>query len=178
MGHGKYPHVAVVGVGGVGAQVIGQMVANPTYGFQLVALCSSKRMLLSPPDACLTPTAWRDALAASSTPADLSAVQSVLQTLAEQGETAVFVDNTSAQAVAEMYPGLLRAGVHVVTPNKKAFSGDVDLYRAIVQAGGGRYLCESTVGAGLPIISTLRDLVETGDKVSLAVACVVPIDGS
>lgn len=169
MGRGMYPHVAIVGVGGVGTQVIEQMITNPIYGFQLVALCSSKRMLMSTKDACLNPVAWKDALNASETPVDFSAVQSALQELAEQGETAVFIDNTSSQDVAEMYPGLLSAGINVVTPNKKAFSGDATLYRGIVQAGsGGRYLYESTVGAGLPIISTLRDLVETGDKVSFS----------
>lgn len=124
---------------------------------------------MSTKDACLNPIGWKDALKASETPVDLSAVKSALQELAEQGKTAVFIDNTSSQDVAEMYPGLLAAGINVVTPNKKAYSGEVGLYQGIVQAGSkrGRYLYESTVGAGLPIISTLRDLVETGDKVSL-----------
>jgi homoserine dehydrogenase len=169
MGRGEFPQVAVVGVGGVGTQVIEQMITNPIHGFQLIALCSSKRMLMSTKDACLNPIGWKDALKASETPVDLSAVKSALQELAEQGETAVFIDNTSSQDVAEMYPGLLAAGINVVTPNKKAYSGEVGLYQGIVQAGSkrGRYLYESTVGAGLPIISTLRDLVETGDKVSL-----------
>lgn len=167
MVRGKHPHVAVVGVGGVGTQVIEQMIANPIYGFQLVAFCSSKRMLISAADVCLNPVSWKDALNASPTPVDFSAVQNALQELAKRGETAVFVDNTSSQDVAEMYPGLLGAGINVVTPNKKAFSGEAELYRGIVQEGDGRgrYLYESTVGAGLPIISTLRDLVETGDKV-------------
>ncbi|OJA13335.1 hypothetical protein AZE42_05585, partial [Rhizopogon vesiculosus] len=167
MGRGKYPHVAVIGVGGVGTQVMEQMNANPFHGFQLVAVCSSKRMLISTKDTCLKPVAWKDALNASETPVDFSAVQSALRELAEQGETAVFIDNTSSQAVAEMYPGLLDAGIAVVTPNKKAFSGEVALYQGIVLADAkrGKYLYESTVGAGLPIISTLKDLVETGDKV-------------
>ncbi|OAX38262.1 aspartate kinase homoserine dehydrogenase [Rhizopogon vinicolor AM-OR11-026] len=144
-----------------------QMNANPFHGFQLVAVSSSKRMLISTKDTCLKPVAWKDALNASETPVDFSAVQSTLRELAEQGETAVFIDNTSSQAVAEMYPGLLDAGIAVVTPNKKAFSGEVALYQGIVLADAkrGKYLYESTVGAGLPIISTLKDLVETGDKV-------------
>lgn len=81
----------------------------------------------------------------------------------------VFVDNTSSEAVAARYPSLLEAGVNVITPNKKAFSGDAGLYDRIVAASkksGAKFLNESTVGAGLPIISTLKDLVATGDKVS------------
>jgi homoserine dehydrogenase len=163
---GKYLQVAVVGVGGVGTQVVEQLIANPIYGFQLVAVTSSKRMLQSTKDLCINPVAWKDALNGSETPVDLSAVKSTLQELVKQGEKAVFIDNTSSQDVAEMYPALLSAGINVVTPNKKAFSGEVGLYQGIVQASrSGRYLHESTVGAGLPIISTLRDLVETGDKV-------------
>jgi homoserine dehydrogenase len=82
----------------------------------------------------------------------------------------VLVDNTSAPSVAEAYPALLRAGVHVVTPNKKAFSGSQALYEQIVAASresGAKFLHESTVGAGLPVISTLKDLVATGDKVCM-----------
>ncbi|KAG1729248.1 homoserine dehydrogenase-domain-containing protein [Suillus lakei] len=139
---GKYLQVAVVGVGGVGTQVVEQLIANPIYGFQV-------RMLQSTEGLCINPAAWKDALNTSETPVDLSVVKSTLQELVKQGEKTC--------DVAEMYPALLSAGINVVTPNKKAFSGEA--------SKSGRYLHESTVGAGLPIISTLRDLVETGDKV-------------
>ncbi|EDQ98293.1 uncharacterized protein LACBIDRAFT_242236, partial [Laccaria bicolor S238N-H82] len=60
-------------------------------------------------------------------------------------------------------------GINVVTPNKKAYSGDVQLWKDILEAsssqGGGRYLNEATVGAGLPVISTLKELLGTGDKI-------------
>lgn len=168
MGPGKYLHVAVVGVGGVGTQVVEQLIASPIYGFQLAALASSKRMLQSTKDLCINPVGWKDALNASKTPVDLSAVKSTLLELVKQGEKVVFIDNTSSQDVAEMYPAFLSVGINVVTPNKKAFSGEVELYEGIVQASRSvKCLHESTVGAGLPIISTLKDLVETGDKVSL-----------
>ena len=67
-----------------------------------------------------------------------------------------------------MYPRWLAAGIHVVTPNKKANSGAPSLYSALKDArrqGGSHYLYEATVGAGLPIIQTLRDLRETGDAI-------------
>jgi len=81
----------------------------------------------------------------------------------------VLVDNTSSEDVARLYPYFLSKGVNVVTPNKKAFSSELALYDEIVAASlktGARFYNESTVGAGLPIISTIKDLVATGDKVS------------
>ena len=80
----------------------------------------------------------------------------------------VLVDNTSSQDVAESYPLFLRRGVNIITPNKKAFSGSYDLWRDIfgaVATSGAKVFHESSVGAGLPVISTLKDLVETGDQV-------------
>ena len=61
-----------------------------------------------------------------------------------------------------------RGGIHVITPNKKAFSGSGEQYSSIeraAQAGGAHYHYEATVGAALPIISTLRDLIDTGDRI-------------
>lgn len=78
------------------------------------------------------------------------------------------MDNTSSEDVAESYPSFLRRGINIVTPNKKAFSGSYELWQDIVTAAeksGAKVLHESSVGAGLPVISTLKDLVATGDKV-------------
>src|SRR5207248_7313993 len=57
---------------------------------------------------------------------------------------------------------------HIITPNKKANTDTMEFYRklrSISRATGRHYLYETTVGAGLPIINTLRDLVQTGDQV-------------
>ena len=84
------------------------------------------------------------------------------------GQPRLFIDCTSSQAVAELYPNLLRSGISIVTPNKKAFSSSALLYSEIQQARSVKSLLyqESTVGAGLPIIGTLIDLVATGDEVT------------
>jgi aspartokinase/homoserine dehydrogenase 1 len=81
---------------------------------------------------------------------------------------AVLVDCTASSEIAERYPQWLADGIHVVTPNKKGNSGDLDLYRRIRAArrqGGAHFLYEANVGAGLPVIQTLRDLRETGDDI-------------
>lgn len=79
----------------------------------------------------------------------------------------LLIDCTSSQNVAELYPALLQAGISVVTPNKKAFSSSQALYDSIQQSKSRKALVyqESTVGAGLPIIGTLNDLVSTGDEI-------------
>ena len=81
----------------------------------------------------------------------------------------ILVDNTSSIEIANSYPFFLEAGIAVVTPNKKAFSGPLYLWNGIFPKtpppDHGLCYHESTVGAGLPIISTLRDLLATGDTV-------------
>lgn len=81
---------------------------------------------------------------------------------------AVIVDCSASAEVAAHYAEWLAAGIHVVTPNKKANSGDYAYYQKIQAArreGGSHYLYEATVGAGLPVIQTLHDLRETGDEI-------------
>lgn len=79
----------------------------------------------------------------------------------------VIVDCTSADFIARQYTDFLNAGFHVVTPNKKANTAEMDYYKDIRTAAQGslrRYLYEATVGAGLPVIDTLRNLNHAGDK--------------
>lgn len=89
--------------------------------------------------------------------------------LGTSGTKTVLVDNTSSQDVAEAYPLFLSRGISIVTPNKKAFSGSYRLWQDIFAAAeqsGAKVYHESSVGAGLPVLSTLRDLVDTGDEVT------------
>jgi bifunctional aspartokinase / homoserine dehydrogenase 1 len=81
---------------------------------------------------------------------------------------AVIIDCTASADIARLYPDWLARGIHVITPNKQAGSGDLDQYRALRalrEAGGARWRYEATVGAGLPVIQTLRDLLDTGDAI-------------
>ena len=81
---------------------------------------------------------------------------------------AIMIDCSASADVAARYPAWLASGIHIVTPNKKANSADLDFYARMHEArrqGGAHYLYEATVGAGLPIIQTLRDLRDTGDEI-------------
>lgn len=81
------------------------------------------------------------------------------------GHSAVLVDCSASEAVPDRYAAWLDQGMHVVTPNKRAGSGSQDRWAAIQAARrhGGHFRYEATVGAGLPVIQTLRDLLDTGD---------------
>ena len=85
---------------------------------------------------------------------------------AEHLPHALILDCSANDAVADRYAGWLAAGIHVATPNKHAGAGPRARWQAIRDAGrdGARFRYEATVGAGLPVISTLRDLLDTGDE--------------
>ncbi|MDR2053759.1 MAG: bifunctional aspartate kinase/homoserine dehydrogenase I [Treponema sp.] len=79
-----------------------------------------------------------------------------------------FCDCTPGGDVAETYADILRSSIPIVTPNKKANSGSLEYYRTLTGFSRDRgipYLYETTVCAGLPVISTLRDLAVSGDRV-------------
>lgn len=80
----------------------------------------------------------------------------------------IFVDCTSSQDVTEFYEAILSANISIVTPNKKANSGaqeKYDLLKSTAFKRGAKFLYETNVGAGLPVINTLNDLLLSGDKV-------------
>ena len=81
---------------------------------------------------------------------------------------AAIIDCTASNQVAEHYLDWIDRGIHVITPNKQAGSGDLSRYlelRQKLESSSTRWRYEATVGAGLPVIQTLRDLIDTGDRV-------------
>ena len=125
----------------------------------------SKKMLLA--EQTIPLEGWKVALDASPTAAD--AAKFVEHLHVDHLPHTVIIDCTADESVARLYAGWLSAGIHVVTPNKKANSGPLSYYESLKEArrvGGSSYLYEATVGAGLPVIQTLRDLRETGDKIT------------
>lgn len=127
------------------------------------AIASSSRMVLA--DSALDLSSWRAALDERGQPADLDAFTEHVQ--ASHLPHAVILDCTAAD-LGERYEAWLERGIHVLTPNKKPGAGPLARYRRLQESGlarRGQYLYEATVGAGLPVIKTLRDLVQTGDRV-------------
>lgn len=141
-------------------------------------IARSTKIFYNTNDEPLANTDWEARLAASTTTTPAPALPETIQWLTTEAtgghrRPLVLVDNTSSADWAAQYPALVQAGISIVTPNKKAFSSDIALWDAIWAAAangtggprGGLVFHESTVGAGLPVLSTLSELVETGDRV-------------
>ncbi len=163
--------VGVIGPGNVGAALLEQLrVAQPQLlararlDLRLRAIASRNRMLLDPRG---VQGDWQAAFDGAQTPVDLD--QFTEHLLSARLPHTLIVDCSGSAEVADRYAGWLAAGIHVVTPSKQAGSGPLARYRAIGEAAGAtgaRFRYEATVGAGLPVITTLRDLVDTGDAVT------------
>jgi aspartokinase/homoserine dehydrogenase 1 len=109
---------------------------------------------------------WRKTVEAKNEPTDLAKFAAHIH--ADHLPHAVIIDCSASADVASRYPEWLADGIHIVTPNKKANSADLSFFARLREAkrqGGAHYLYEATVGAGLPIIQTLRDLRDTGDEI-------------
>ena len=167
------PHtmsIGLIGPGIVGSAFLDQLASQAArfremsnLDLRVRGIMTSRRMLLADP-VCRLET-WRESLAAADA-ADMTKFEDHIH--ADHLPHAVIVDCSASFEVAKNYPRWLAAGIHVVTPNKKANSADLAFYGGLKQAlrdGGSHYLYEATVGAGLPIIQTLRDLRETGDEI-------------
>lgn len=161
--------VALIGLGGVGRAILTQLLSpSLSSKFSLVLIANSRQSLSLPlPNSPITPTNYAPILEKHGAPLDLASVISVLSS--HPGGNGVLIDSTGSETVPALYPQILKLGLHVVTPNKKAVSGDIQLYNEIAASSypnsPAMYFGESTVGAGLPILSTLKDLVGTGDEI-------------
>jgi aspartokinase/homoserine dehydrogenase 1 len=163
--------VGVVGTGLIGGTFLDQLGrrlerlrAERGIDLRVRGVMSSRRMLLD--ERGLGLDDWREALASDGVESDLE--RFVGHVHAGHLPHAVIIDATASEEMPAHYEGWLARGLHVITPNKKANSGPAARYRRLREAARrhGRYfLYETNVGAGLPIIHTLRDLVETGDEV-------------
>ncbi len=170
--------VGLIGPGNVGRALLAQLAeALPRFAddariahrldLRLRAIASSKRMRLD--DAHLDPSQAIARLREDdglSRDLDLDAFAA--HVCAEHLPHALIVDCSGSDAIAARYPEWLAMGIHVVTPSKHAGSGDWMRYCAIREAEkhGGLFRYEATVGAGLPVIQTLRSLLDTGDALT------------
>ena len=135
----------------------------------LVLLSRSKTMVYNDGFKPISISEWQKFIENSSKPA--LPLPDLADYLATSAEKVILVDNTSSQEVADHYPAFLRKGISIVTANKKGFASSYGLWQDIFRAAsngtgqGGWIFHESSVGAGLPTVSTLKELVETGDEV-------------
>ncbi|KAJ5195052.1 Homoserine dehydrogenase [Penicillium cinerascens] len=165
-------YLGVVGVGGVGNAFLEQLGRLPNAP-QIVLLARSSQSLLAPTPAyspCIPATSWSKAVATPSLIKPNALLPEEIATyLGSVPGRAILVDNTSDLALAQAYPIFLKQGVSVVTANKKGFSSELSLWNDIFASAtkGNAYVHhQCTVGGTLPVLSTLRDLIATGDEIT------------
>ena len=163
--------IGIIGPGTVGGTLIDQIQAQSerliddfNLDLRVRAIARSEKMLLG--ERRIDLASWNGNFDDDGEDLDLERFERHVN--AEHLPHAVIIDCTASEAISRRYPGWLDRGVHVITPNKKAFSSDYAYYESISESakqGSAHYLYETTVGAALPVISTLRDLVSTGDQI-------------
>ena len=159
--------LAIIGAtGGVGSAFISALpsirLPPSTAAPKLIFLSRSTKQLYNSSYDAVSPSGL------ANSDSKLLSLPDIAAYLSKSPSKVVLVDNTSSQDVADAYPTFLQKGISVITPNKKAFSSTTQLWDSIFNAVTRDALVyyESSVGAGLPIISTLNDLQRTGDTVT------------
>lgn len=151
----------LAGVGAVGGALLDQLAALPEAMLRLVGACTRRGAVWS--EAVLDAAAVRAHVGSGTGPH----WPETLARLEASDRPTVFVDATGSPEVADHYERLLAAGVHIATPSKLANTRDQATFDRLRALGGGdvHYRYEATVGAGLPVVRVLQDLVATGDRV-------------
>lgn len=163
--------IGLIGTGVVGGTLLNQFAEQlprlkdeHNVDLRIRAIGTSTRMILD--DRQIDLSRWRELMQEKSVAIDPVALAKHVH--ADHLPHAVIIDCTASETVARCYAGWMRSGIHVITPNKRANTAELDYYRELRQISRGHgvhYLYETTVGAGLPIVQTLRDLIQTGDEV-------------
>ena len=162
--------LVVIGVGNIGSTLLRQLRAQRSHllarGFDVtvVGLANSKKFVLNPRGIDLT--RWRQRLTASRRRMSPHVLAEEIAKL-ELTDVAL-VDCTAAESVVAAYPDFVRANLHIITPNKRANVLPWRNYAALMELLRARqkyFLDEANVGAGLPIMSTIRDLIASGDLI-------------
>lgn len=161
----------LAGVGTVGSSLLKQigkqlptLLSQNSLTIKVVGLANSKYCVFDRDGIDIS--AYRDALAKASLPSSPEAIRENI--LNFNLFNSVFVDCTANEGVADIYKELLEHNVSVVTANKIAASSDHETYIDLKQTArkrGVKFLFETNVGAGLPIINTMNALINSGDKI-------------
>jgi aspartokinase/homoserine dehydrogenase 1 len=169
-GH-KPINIFLAGTGLIGSELLRQierqqkeLFDNSLLKIEVIATANSRKMIFD--NRGIDLSQWESSLSSSKEIADPDTLVEKMLSLSLQGS--VFVDCTPGESYVKKYPEILAAGISVVTPNKKANSAQLEFYRNIrssSKSGGSKFLYETNVGAGLPVVGTLKDLISCGDKI-------------
>lgn len=161
----------VIGCGGVGKALLEQIdrqqlwLKNKHIDLRVCGIANSKALVTDVNGIRLAH--WQKELAQAKEPFDFNR----LINLVNQAHllNPVIIDCSSSQALAEQYVNFLNHGFHVVTPNKKANTASLAYYQQLRQAAAKtqrKFLYDTNVGAGLPVIENLQNLLSAGDELA------------
>ena len=163
--------IGVIGTGLIGGTLLGQLQTrieelkrDRGIDLRVRGIMNSRKMVLA--DRHLALDRWPDELGEGSETADLE--RFINHVNADYLPHAVLIDATASGELTAHYESWLRRGINIITPNKKFNAGPFALYCSLRETARKHqryFLYETNVGAGLPIIQTLRGLVETGDEI-------------
>mmetsp|Transcript_5179 Transcript_5179/g.9034 ORF Transcript_5179/g.9034 Transcript_5179/m.9034 type:complete len:944 (-) Transcript_5179:1287-4118(-) len=164
--------VGVIGPGVVGSVLINQLKEQREFlrkefgvDLQVRAITTSRKMLISGTDDAIDLDSWKQEFDSRAQDADIEKFAAHLKSSSMHS---VICDCTASPIISDYYESWLTSGLHIVTPNKKANSSSMEQYNALrvamKQGNRSHFFYEANVGAGLPIISTIRDLLRTGDR--------------
>ena len=168
----KNLHLFITGVGNVGSNLIRQISdqkksLEESLGLKIkvMALSNSKKMLLSDTEIDLTD--WKSKLDSSNIKSDNDKFLdfSIKQNL----RNSLFIDNTANSDITINYNKYLKNGIGIVTCNKIACSSELEKYldlKSLSRTHNAPFLYETNVGAALPIINTLNNLINSGDQIT------------
>jgi aspartokinase/homoserine dehydrogenase 1 len=166
----KQLNIFITGCGNVGSKLLGQiekqqawLEKNLNLQLRVVGLANSRKMVIS--EEAIDLANWKEILAAGE-PMNLDLYQQNI--ISRNLRNSVFVDVTANESVAGSYERLLAKSISVVACNKIAASSEYANYRKLKNLArefNASYLFETNVGAGLPVISSLNDLIRSGDNV-------------
>lgn len=161
----KEKNIYIVGVGTVGRELISIMAkSDSSNNLKLRGIASSKKMVIDSGDIDFGSAI--DSLKNSNLAFEIDLFLNAANR--DIGQK-IFIDCTADKALSESYLKIMNNGFSIVTANKLANILDLNYYRQLretAKANGVKFSYETNVGAGLPIIRTLRELIATGDKIS------------
>lgn len=167
----KQVHLFIAGAGNVGGKLLAQLNKQLEYlkssnrlNIKVVGIANSKKALLS--DEGIDLVNWKELLAA----APSNTIEGYIESIIDKNlRNTIFVDVTASDVVANCYNKLLQKSIAVVACNKVACSSAYSYYQQLKESArefNTRFLFETNVGAGLPIIGSLNDLISSGDKIN------------
>ncbi len=167
----KSLHLFIVGTGLIGGALLRQIAAQREFllraqslDVRVEAVANSRKMMFDGGGSL--GREWKKKLASAGSAMHL---ESYVRRMREMNlPNSVFVDCTASDALVGQYNTILESSISVVTPNKKANAGRYELYERLHRTAlrhNVRFLYETNVGAGLPIINTINDLIAGGDRI-------------